>query len=119
LLALASQPLPDPDREQAKAERQSRAFRDLDPASYFGFNHRETFFYRLLHLIFHRREKTFARPVERELASTHGPLSDFDRGRLLGIIDSLYKAKSISSHMYTMLQCEIQERKDWSVPKVG
>jgi hypothetical protein len=116
LLAQADQPPPDPEQEQAKVERQSRAFFNLDPASYFGLNRRETFFYRLLCLIYHRREKTFARPIERELARKSGPLSDFDRGHLLGVIDSLHKAKSISLNMYMMLQSELQDRKDWSSP---
>lgn len=112
LLDQASQPPPDPDQAQAKTERQSRAFRDLDPASYFGLNRRQTFFYRMLCLIYHRREKSFAMPIQRDLASKPGPLSDFERGRLLGIIDSLHRAKSISGHMYCMLQFEIQNRKD-------
>jgi len=55
LLAQASEPPPDPSQEQARAERQSRAFHDLDPASYFGLSRREAFFYRLLCLIYHRR----------------------------------------------------------------
>lgn len=83
-----------------------------------GLTRRDTFFYRLLCLIYHRRERTFARPIERELASAPGPLSDFERGRLLGVIESLQKARSISSHMYCMLQSEIQDRKDWSVDKI-
>lgn len=119
LLAQSSQPPPDPEVERAKAEQRSRAFRELDPASYFGLNRREAFFYRVLCFVFHRREGTFARPIERELANKVGALSDFERGRLLGIIDALHKAKSISAHMYCMLQSEIQDRKDWSVHRVG
>ncbi|MGZ8195041.1 MAG: hypothetical protein ACXWTH_05390 [Methylosarcina sp.] len=112
MLAQSSHPPPDPSQEQAKAERQSRALHDLDPASYFGLNRREVFFYRLLCLMYHRREKMFSRPIERELASMSGPLSDFKRGLLLGKIDGLYMARSISLNMYYMLQCEIQNRKD-------
>lgn len=119
LSAQLNQPPPDAEIERAKSEQRSHAFRELDAASYFGLNRRETFFYRALCFVFHRRERTFARPIERELASKAGALSDFERGRLLGIIDALHKAKSISAHMYCMLQSEIQDRKDWSARRVG
>jgi len=100
---------------QADKDIKAQALHDLDVPKYFGLNGRETFFYRFLCLVNHRREMKFARMVARELDSANdGPLSDFERGRLLGILDGLFQARAISEHMYCLLQIQIQDRKDWS-----
>ena len=53
----------------------------------------------------------FARIVARELdAEKQGTLSDFARGRLLGILDGLLWSKSISENMHGLLQIAIQRR---------
>ena len=104
--------------DDEQAELRARALRELDVAEYFDLSRRETFFYRLLCLLCHRREKKFGRVVMREIDShEEGALSEFARGRLLGILDGLYWSRSISEHMHVLLQTVIQERKDWSKPQ--
>jgi hypothetical protein len=94
-------------------EPKARAARALDVPAYFGLNSRETFFYRVLCLVYHRQDDKYARAVVKELEKYgNGPLSDFARGQLLGIIDGLYWSKAISEHMHVLLQTTIQARKN-------
>jgi len=96
-------------------ERKARAASELDVPHYFALTIREAFLYRLLCVIYHRRERKFARAVARELEEhTDGPLSDLARGHLLGILEGLHWSKAISEHMHLLLQIRIQDRKDWS-----
>ena len=113
LLRKAERPDEFAAQQRESSDRRAWAYRVLDPALYFGFNRLQTILYRITSFIFYRQEKSRALSVKNSLESSQGALTDFERGRLLGVLENLHRTKVISKIMYCMLQSEIQDRKDW------
>jgi hypothetical protein len=86
----------------------------LDVPRYFKLGLIKGTLYRLAGMFLYRREKRYARRLLQIMESTL-PLSNFQRGNLLGMIDAWDISGDISPLMHAMLQIIVQDEKYWEL----
>ena len=93
-------------------EDKEHSFTNLDAARFFGYNIFQRYWYAIKRILFYRKEKVLCIRLKNYWESSL-PLTDFERGFLLSIIEKWNKAELLSDDMCRMLEVMIHDREYW------